>query len=98
MVVKEQLLRLSPDIVIVQETNREIFDVRMVARVWGVRYKEWVYAPSRGSSGGIVVTWDSQSISNFDFRLGNSRFLLKFWTTWGEGELVALWQLWALPN
>lgn len=70
MVVKEQLLRVNPDIVILQETKKEVFDRRLAAGVWGSRFKEWVYAPSRGRSGGIVVMWNSQTVSISDYEIG----------------------------
>ncbi|CAL9004761.1 unnamed protein product [Prunus brigantina] len=70
VVVKDQLLRLNPDIVILQETKKEVFDRRLAAGIWGSRFKEWVYAPSRGRSGGIVVMWNSQTISISDFEIG----------------------------
>lgn len=42
MILKEQLVRLRPDIVILQETKKEVIDRRLVARVWGSRFRDWV--------------------------------------------------------
>ncbi|CAL8998321.1 unnamed protein product, partial [Prunus brigantina] len=66
VVVKEQLLRVNPDIVILQETKKEVFDRRLAAGVWGSRFKEWVYAPSRGRSGGIV-NWNKEVFGDLVF-------------------------------
>ncbi|VVA41200.1 PREDICTED: RNA-directed DNA polymerase, partial [Prunus dulcis] len=52
------------------ETKKEVFDRRLAAGIWGSRFKEWVYAPSRGRSGGIAVMWNSQTTSISDFEIG----------------------------
>ncbi|XP_008240490.1 PREDICTED: uncharacterized protein LOC103338990 [Prunus mume] len=51
------------------ETKKEVFDRSLAAGIWGYRFKEWVYAPSRGMSGGTVVTWNYQTISISDYEI-----------------------------
>ena len=70
LLVKEQLRKIKPDIVILLETKREIVDRQLVASVWGSRFKEWVFSPSLGRSGGIAVLWNSQSVSVIDSMIG----------------------------
>lgn len=47
-VMKEMLKRENLDIIIIQETKKEVVDRRILGGVWGVRYKEWVALPSTG--------------------------------------------------
>ncbi|ONH99726.1 hypothetical protein PRUPE_6G046000 [Prunus persica] len=55
LVLKEQLVWLRPEIVILQETKKQAIDRRLVASVWGSRFRDWVCVPSTGRSGGIVI-------------------------------------------
>ncbi|CAL9013315.1 unnamed protein product, partial [Prunus brigantina] len=38
-------------------------DRKLVASVWGSRFRQWVFSPSWGNSGGIVVLWNTQTVS-----------------------------------
>ncbi|KAB2604689.1 hypothetical protein D8674_026624 [Pyrus ussuriensis x Pyrus communis] len=54
--------RKMPDIIILQETKTASIDKKLEASVWGSRFKEWVFAPAQGRSGGIVVIWNIKHI------------------------------------
>ena len=57
-VIKENLLKMRPDIVLLQETKKEILEEKMVGSLWKARNRSWVALSSVGSSGGIVIIWD----------------------------------------
>ena len=59
-VVKDFLRFQNPDVVMFQETKREVCDRRFVGSVWSVRNKEWAILPACGASGGILIIWDSK--------------------------------------
>lgn len=40
-----------------------VIDRKLIASVWGARYSQWVFSPSWGSSGGVVVLWNTQTVS-----------------------------------
>ncbi|RVW37380.1 hypothetical protein CK203_087736 [Vitis vinifera] len=49
----------NPDVVMLQETKREIWDRRLVSSIWKGKSLDWVALPACGASGGIVILWDS---------------------------------------
>ncbi|RVW43796.1 hypothetical protein CK203_074061 [Vitis vinifera] len=51
--VKDFLRSENPDVVMIQETKKEICDRRFVGSVWTVRNKEWVALP-----GVWGIKWD----------------------------------------
>ena len=54
-VVKDFLRFQNLDVVMFQETKREVCDRRFVGSVWLVRNKEWAALPACGASGGILI-------------------------------------------
>ncbi|KAL6326022.1 hypothetical protein AAG906_038514 [Vitis piasezkii] len=63
-VVKDFLQLENPNVVMFQETKREVCDRRFVGSVWSVRNKEWATLPACGALGGILIIWDSNKLSN----------------------------------
>ena len=59
--VRRFLSTQSPDVVMLQETKRVIWDRRFVSSVWKDRSMEWVALPTCEASGGIVILWDSNN-------------------------------------
>ncbi|KAJ9671263.1 hypothetical protein PVL29_027312 [Vitis rotundifolia] len=57
-VVKEFLRLQNLDVVMFQETKREVCDKRFVGSVWSVRNKEWAALSTCGALGGILIIWD----------------------------------------
>ncbi|KAL6288610.1 hypothetical protein ACE6H2_006120 [Prunus campanulata] len=77
LLIKEQLRRLKPDIVILVETKKETINKKLVASVWGSRFKEWVFSPSTGRSGGIVLMWNTHLVSVTDSLVGEFSVSIK---------------------
>ncbi|XP_021820446.1 uncharacterized protein LOC110762145 [Prunus avium] len=83
LVLKEQLTRLRPDIVILQETKKQEIDRRLVASVWCSRFRDWVFVPSTGRSGGIVIIWNTQFVSVIDSEIAEFSVSIKIRGTSG---------------
>ncbi|RVW69476.1 hypothetical protein CK203_054478 [Vitis vinifera] len=77
-VVKDFLRLQNPDVVMLQETKREVCDRRFVGSVWSVRNKEWVALLACGASGGILIIWDSKKMSSEDVVIGSFSVSVKF--------------------
>ncbi|KAK9930230.1 hypothetical protein M0R45_027274 [Rubus argutus] len=69
-VIKEKILTSKADVVILQETKKEVIHRKLIGSIWGVRYTDWVSLPSLGSSGGILVMWKTNSISVMEAVIG----------------------------
>ena len=61
-VVKDFLCLENPDVVMFQETKREVCDMRFVGSVWSVTNKKWASLPPYGALGGILIIWDSKKL------------------------------------
>ncbi|KAM2601691.1 hypothetical protein FF1_039826 [Malus domestica] len=70
VLLKDYFRQARADIIILQETKTVTIDRKLVASVWGSRFKDWVFAPARGSSGGIVVMWNTKHISVVESLVG----------------------------
>ena len=57
--VRRFLSSQNPNVVMLQDTKREIWDKRFVSSVWKGRSMEWAALPTCGASWGIVIMWDS---------------------------------------
>ncbi|KAJ9678126.1 hypothetical protein PVL29_022887 [Vitis rotundifolia] len=79
-VVKDFLRLENPDVVMFQETKREICDRRFVGSVWSVRNKEWATFPACGASGEILIMiiWDSKKLSSEEVVIGSFFVSIKF--------------------
>ena len=77
-VVKDFLRLENPDVMIFQETKREVCDIRFVGSVWSVRNKEWDALPACGASGGILIIWDSKKLSSEEVVIGYFSVSVKF--------------------
>ena len=58
-IVRRFLSSQNPDVVMLQEKKREIWNKRFVSSVWKGRNMEWAALPACGASRGIVIMWDS---------------------------------------
>lgn len=56
--MKEVILNIKPDIVVLQEVKQIEVDKRFISSSWGSRFKEWVLMPSEDRRGGILIVWD----------------------------------------
>ncbi|KAK9902279.1 hypothetical protein M0R45_001786 [Rubus argutus] len=62
-VLKEKLVSSKADIVILQETKKEVIQRKLIGSIWGIRSSDWVSIPSNGRSGGILIMWKTKSVS-----------------------------------
>ncbi|RVX05281.1 Transposon TX1 uncharacterized 149 kDa protein [Vitis vinifera] len=76
--VKDFLRSENPDVVMIQETKKEICDRRFVGSVWTVRNKEWVALPASGASSGILIIWDSKILSREEVVIESFSVSVKF--------------------
>ena len=53
--MNDLLCHENPDVVLLQETKRELCDRRLLGSVWKVSNKEWVVLPTSGASGGVAI-------------------------------------------
>lgn len=61
----------KPDLVILQETKKEVMGDRLVRSLIGSVLSEWCTLPAIGTSSGILLAWDSSAIrKKKDSRLG----------------------------
>ena len=77
-VVKEFFRLENSDVVMIQETKREVCDKRFVGSVWTVRNKEWVALPASGASSVILIIWDSKKLCNEEVVISSFSVLVKF--------------------
>ena len=77
-VVKDFFRLENPDVVMIQETKREVCDKRFVGSVWSVRNKEWAALLACGASGGILIIWDSKKLSSEEVVIGSFLFQSSF--------------------
>jgi len=53
--VKRVLCRFACDIAILQESKLEVVGRQIVVSLWGRRHVQWLFLPSVGRSGGIII-------------------------------------------
>ncbi|KAJ9691713.1 hypothetical protein PVL29_013791 [Vitis rotundifolia] len=54
-VVKDFLHHENSDVVMFQETKREVCDMRFISSVWTTRNKDWTSLSACGALGGILI-------------------------------------------
>ncbi|RVW19675.1 hypothetical protein CK203_114554 [Vitis vinifera] len=98
--VRRFLSTQNPDVVMLQETKREIWDRRLVSSIWKGKSLDWVALPACGASGGIVILWDSVKFNCSEKVLGSFSVSVKlnsdeeesFWLTSVYGPNKAVWR------
>ena len=75
--VRRFLSTQNPDVVMLQETKREIWDRRSVSSVWKGKSLDWVALPACGASRGIVILWDSVKFNCSEKVLGSFSVTVK---------------------
>lgn len=76
-VIRESLRKINLDIVIIQETKKEILEERTVGSVWKARFRNWVSLPFTGRSGGILLIWDVRIVEVVDTLIGTFTVSIK---------------------
>ena len=76
-IVRNFLSSQNPNVVMLQETKREIWDRRFMSSVWKGRSMEWAALPACGASRGIVIMWDSNKFKCTEKVLGSFSVTVK---------------------
>ena len=76
-VIKGNLKRIRPDIVILLETKKESLNERWIGSMWKGRYKSWVAFPSVGRAGGVVIIWDCRTVNVIYSSVGEFSVLIR---------------------
>lgn len=63
LAIKRLLQKLNPDLVLIQETNRDTFDMDVIKALWSLKDVGWSFVEAFGESGGILTMWDESKIS-----------------------------------
>ncbi|RVW50795.1 hypothetical protein CK203_076874 [Vitis vinifera] len=98
--VRRFLSSQNPNVVMLQDTKRQIWDKRFVSSVWKGRNMEWAALPTCGASGGIVIIWDSNKFKCTEKVLRSFSVTVKlnsseeesFWLTSFYGPNKPLWR------
>lgn len=61
--LRDKILESKCDIISVQETKRESFDITYIRKFCRACFDDFCYLPSVGASGGILVVWKSAVFS-----------------------------------
>ena len=76
--VKWVLRTFACDVAILQESKLEVVSRPLAISLWGRRPIEWLYLPSVGRSGGIIVIWDPQVLELCESRIGSFSVYCRF--------------------
>lgn len=68
---------MNPDNVINHELKREVVDQRVIGIIWGFHFKEWVYFPSNGRFGGIIIMRDAKNVEIVESVVGDYSISIK---------------------
>ena len=74
-VVKGLLNRWKCSVVCLQETKLKVVDRSIIRSLWDGRWVEWECMRAEGSTGGILMMWDSRQVSRLDFLEGEYSIL-----------------------
>lgn len=61
--VKQMCKNWKVDVLVLQETKMEVFELKDVKEVWGRRNWGFIHKPTINRGGGILVAWDKGVIS-----------------------------------
>ena len=89
--LKWVLRRCSCDVAILQESKMEVVTRSIAISLWSRRPFEWIYLPSVGCSGAIIVLWDPQILELADSCIRSFSVCWKFKAFEDNFE----WGLWA---
>jgi len=68
--VRWVLRKYSCDIAILLESKLEEVDREIILSLWSRRQVKWIFLPSVGRSGGIIIVLDTQVFELVDSRVG----------------------------
>lgn len=63
LALKNFLKKHNPELVLIQESKCEEFDITFIKSIWSSKDIGWEFVESFGKSGGILTMWDESKIS-----------------------------------
>lgn len=93
--VRETIASTKPDIVCLQETKKEAISKRMVCSMLGGGFEDFVFLPSVGTRGGILLAWKSHVCSVLATRIDAFSVSAQFDSDGGSPCLVVHRGIWA---
>lgn len=79
--IKNKITKSSCDIISIQETKRETFDITYIRKFCPSSFDEFCFLPSIGASRGILVVWKSSVFSGNEIFHNNFAILVEFSST-----------------
>lgn len=76
--VRNAILKNNPTICTIQETKKELVDDSLIRSIWGSNRCDYVFLPSEGASGGIIVMWKEGILIMEDYLIGAFSVSIKF--------------------
>lgn len=76
--VKAVLRSAKVDVVCLQETKMEVFGAEVVQEILGGRFMEWLHLPAMGTTGGVLLYWDSRVVGK-EKEFGSFSVSCLFW-------------------
>ncbi|KAL7224490.1 hypothetical protein ACSBR1_025863 [Camellia fascicularis] len=73
----------------------EALDGEVVREVWGGRLVEWSYLPAMGTSGGVLLCWDTRVVVKEDVELGAFSVSCLFRCVEDNFSMGVFWGVWA---
>lgn len=92
LALREKIAETSCSIICLQETKREHFDHSYLRNFCPRRFDKFIFQPSVGNSGGLIVIWNSAIVS------GNVMSCLPYAITIEFNSTVTLNETWHLTN
>ena len=68
--IRALLRQWKADVICLQETKLKIISRRIIRSIWSCQYVGWIYLPSKGASGCILVMWDKRVVECTDEFMG----------------------------
>ncbi|KAK9951572.1 hypothetical protein M0R45_007010 [Rubus argutus] len=84
-VIRSMLMGVGADIIILQETKMPEVERSLVSSIWGARFKDWVSIPAIGTSGGVVIIWNTRCVSILESVVGVFSISIKIQGLNGNG-------------
>lgn len=63
MAIRRLLKKFNPEVVLIQETKQEDFNLEIFKSLWSLKEVGWFNVEAYGGSGGILTMWDKSKVS-----------------------------------
>ena len=69
---------LGANVVCLQETKLDLINRGIVRSLSGIHHVDWLYLSSVGTSGGVLIMWDTRVVEKIDEAIGHYLVSCKF--------------------